>query len=333
MRKVHRLTDFEQGGGLRPVIRHRALFLVEPTPAAAAAMRGWVSAGHEIAAIWIGYRSKSRLLRTDAQLARMAPQWSVKAVARDHALDVRQVPRLSTWDQRLDAVRSVEADVLISVYFRFIVPADVLEIYGPNAVNLHPAPLPRYRGPHPIVAMILDRSIMSDAAMTLHVMSRELDAGNIIARQPIRFPKSRSFTRLRLGTARAGRLLIETALPKYLQGKIIAEPQQEKQASVARVNHDDLALGPHLNVETIQWLCDMIGQNWFLRVATMPKIEVVGFSRNLGPPSGAAPRVGLMAMEMDVADARVRLALRRRWSKLARKLRELAIYIDEKDRA
>ena len=320
---------------IRPMIRRRALFLVEPNPAAAAAMRGWVSTGHEIAAIWIGCRSKGGPLRRDAQLAKIAPQWSVKAVARDHAFGIRQVPRLSTWDQRLDAVRSVEADVLVSVYFRFIVPADVLEIYGPNAVNLHPAPLPRYRGPHPTLAMILDRSIMSDAAMTLHVMSRELDAGNIIARQPIPFPKDRSLTRFHLATARAGRLLVETALPNYLQGKIITEPQQEKQASFARANHDDIVLGPHLNVETIQWLCDMIGQKWFLRVSAIPKIEVVGFYRNLGPPTGAAPRVGLTAMEMDVADARVRLALKRPWSKLARKLRklrELAIYIDEKDR-
>lgn len=291
-----------------------------------------MAAGHDIAAIWMAQRPRKQLLRRDAQLATLAPRWSIKAFARQHSLGIRQVPRLSTWLQRLDEVRATEADVLISVYFRYIVPVDVLEIFGPNAVNLHPAPLPRYRGPHPTHVMVMDRSIKSDAAVTLHVMSPGLDEGNIIARQPVQFPTNRSLTRLSLANAQAVRLLAETALPRYLHGDIVSEPQHDTDSSYARLRNEDFELGPHQNSETVQWLCDTIGRSLHLRVRALPKIKIIGFNRKLGPPTGAVPRVGPTAIDMDVSDARVRLDRKRPWSNWARELRTLAICAGARER-
>jgi methionyl-tRNA formyltransferase len=313
------------------MIRHRALFIAGALPEPAAAMRGWLSAGHEIAALWIGHLSLRGMMNRDARLAWLAPQWSTAAVARRHGIPVREVPRLATWEGRMEAVRETGANVLISAYFPFLVPPDMLEYFGGRAVNLHPAPLPRYRGPTPAYAMILDRAILTEACMTLHVMEPGFDTGPIIARQPIAFPADWSMVRLSLAGARAARELTATALPAYLDGRISAEPQDEEKASYPRLLAADIEIGPRLDRQAVRWLCDTIGQGRMLRVSGLPEVKIVGFARDLGPKTGEKPRVGPFSVELDVADGRIRLARRRPWSSLARKAQKLLIQRSDRD--
>ena len=51
--------------------------------------------------------------------------------------------------------------------------------YLPRAINFHPAPLPSYRGPYPLVQGILDRR--SVWATTCHKVAAELDTGDVLA--------------------------------------------------------------------------------------------------------------------------------------------------------
>ncbi|MBA3448754.1 MAG: hypothetical protein H0T56_14345, partial [Pseudaminobacter sp.] len=105
------------------------MFIASAVPEAAAAMRGWLSAGHEIGALWIGHSPQRGMMHRDARLAWLAPQWSSASVARRHAIPVREVPRLAGWAGALDAARGVEADVLVSVYFPFLVPPALLALF------------------------------------------------------------------------------------------------------------------------------------------------------------------------------------------------------------
>jgi folate-dependent phosphoribosylglycinamide formyltransferase PurN len=311
--------------------RYRALFLAGAVPVAAAAMRGWLAAGHEIAAHWIPSLPRRGMVHRDARLGWLAPRWSTAAVTRRHGIPAREVPRLAGWPERIDAARGTGADVLISAHFPFLVPPDMLALFGPRAVNLHPAPLPRYRGKWALYAMMLDRGILADAAMTLHVMTEDFDEGPIIGRRPVALGSAGDWTRLELAMARAARQLAFATLPAYLDGRIEAEPQDPALASHPRVSAADVAIGPRLSGEAARWLCATIGRHHPLEVASLSGVKIVGVDRDLGPPTCAPPRLSSLAVEMDLADRRFRFRRKRPWTTPVRKLRELAIQLSERD--
>jgi methionyl-tRNA formyltransferase len=311
---------------------YRALFLGAIGPALAAAMRGWLSAGHEIAEVWRGQLKQAGQLHRDSRYGLLAPQWSVSAIARKHGIPIRPVPRPASWPDRVEALKKVRADVLVSVYFPHLVPADMLAAFGDRAVNLHPAPLPRYRGPTPFHAMLLDRSILTDGAMTLHVMNDRFDEGPIIAQAPIAFPPDHSFTRYLLAAAAAGRRLTAEALPAYLDGTIASVPQAAAgPASYVRVTASDVALSPALSVEDMRLRCMFLARRRALPVQDMPKLRVAGFDRRLGAATGAPPRIGLASIEMDARDGRVRLWRKQAWSSPLGKFREWAAIVTTRD--
>ncbi len=310
---------------------YRALFLGAMDPATAAAMRGWLSAGHEIAEVWYGQPRWKGAIHRDARYALFAPQWSVSTVARRHGIPVRAVPRLASWPERIDALKAARADVLISVYFSYLVPAEMLEQFGDRAVNLHPAPLPRYRGPTPFHAMVLDRSILTDGAMTLHVMTDRFDEGAIIARRPVSFPSDGSLARYMLAAATAGRQLLSEALPAYLDGTISSVPQEAEDATYPRVTARDLALSSSLHAEDMRFRCMVLARRRAVRVDGFPALRIAGFDRELGPPTGNPAQIGLLTVDMDAKDRRVRLIRKRPWSSPLGKWRDWVTHIAIRD--
>jgi len=97
--------------------------------------------------------------------------------------DDTDVIALLTEREQLSLVRKVEPELVISAGFRHIVPKDVLEIPDRGAVNLHPSYLPYNRGANPNVWSIVEST---PAGVTIHRMTPEIDAGDIVARRQIR---------------------------------------------------------------------------------------------------------------------------------------------------
>lgn len=306
-------------------MRHSALFVGSMNPAAVAVMRAWLAAGNRIAAFWRGITPTLGPVRRDRRLSVLLPRWSVAALAREHEIPLRDVPRLSSWPEAEDEVRATGADVLISVYFPFVVPAAVLEIFGPRALNFHPAPLPRYRGPNPVQAMILDRSILTDGATTLHVMTPGLDEGPIVAREPVPFPKDLRLDRYGMALTEAAGRLAREALPRYLAGELRAVPQDESLASYVRVAPSELALSARFPADEIRWRCRTIGADRPLAIDGLDGVRVTGFAGVLGPPTGRPPDVGPFSVALDVADARIRLRRKLPFARQARSLRRFTL--------
>ncbi len=310
---------------------HKALFLSAPSPMTAAAMRGWLAAGNEIAGLWVPVLPNKGLVNRDRRLSWIAPQWSTAAVARRNGIPVRTVQRLAAWPGRMDAAYETGADTLICHFFPFLVPDDMLAFFDKRAVNLHPSPLPRYRGPTPIEAMILDGSIKTDAAMTLHLMSHGLDTGDIIAARPAGYPADGNREKYRLELAKAARWLVGNALPDYLAGNIAAIPQDECKASYHKVTQADIALSGRFDWQTLKWRCQTLARHQPLDIEGLHSARIVAFAGNLGPASGKAPDVRRFSIEMDCANARVRLKRKRPWSSLLQKATGLMVQVIDKD--
>lgn len=72
-------------------------------------------------------------------------------------------------------------DIALFYGWSWIVNANVISSF--DCIMLHPSPLPKYRGGSPIQNQIMAGE--TDAAVTLFIMSEELDAGDIIAQEEI----------------------------------------------------------------------------------------------------------------------------------------------------
>jgi methionyl-tRNA formyltransferase len=97
------------------------------------------------------------------------------------------IPLLRPWrvndeHSRLDLAR-LELDGVVMASFDQIVGGRALALPRHGWMNIHPSPLPRYRGPEPVYWTIADGA--ADAGITLHRAVPKFDAGPILAQRII----------------------------------------------------------------------------------------------------------------------------------------------------
>lgn len=80
-----------------------------------------------------------------------------------------------------DVVSAWEPDILFSIYYRKILPKEVVNMPPMGCVNIHPAQLPKDRGPNPTLWVVLRGDY--SAFTTLHYIDEGMDTGDIIACQ------------------------------------------------------------------------------------------------------------------------------------------------------
>jgi methionyl-tRNA formyltransferase len=84
-------------------------------------------------------------------------------------------------------IATYEPDVILSYTFPYRLPAAILEIPPLGAVNLHPSPLPRFRGPN---AHRMLYEGCDTLGATLHRTESGFDTGAILSRREVPLPPS-----------------------------------------------------------------------------------------------------------------------------------------------
>jgi folate-dependent phosphoribosylglycinamide formyltransferase PurN len=295
----------------------RALVLGSLVPQTARTIWHWLAAGHAIEELWLPEDQPSVWRRRDRRLRWLAPTWSVEAAVRRFGVPVRRVRSLRKNPSVAEAGCQPQVDVVIASCFPHVVPEAMLSYYEGRACNLHPALLPRYRGPCPAFALLFDEALDA-AGVTLHLMSSKLDEGDIIAQQPTPWPNDGWFRTWEGDLADACGRLAAQELPRFLADKIAAQPQMGANSYVKRLPHGVLAIDSTIDERRARWLGSSLGQVSPLRVTTSQGEQDVGqVLTSCGAPGGRPARVGWRHVECDVADARLVL---RRWDKLQRRL-------------
>lgn len=138
-------------------------------------------------------------------------------------------PVLVTANLRTSApvIAATEPDLLISASFPDRISARVTAIPRYGAYNLHPAPLPRGRGPNPL-RLIYEGE--DTAGATLHQISPHLDGGAIFSRREAPLPEQLSAAEI----FDLWSVLCEEALDEGIARALAGEPglpQDESQAS------------------------------------------------------------------------------------------------------
>lgn len=82
----------------------------------------------------------------------------------------------------LEELVHADLDILFLLSYGRLLPGDILDLPRLGSINLHPSPLPWYRGAAPIERQIMDGCTAS--AVSIIRMSTRLDRGELLAQQP-----------------------------------------------------------------------------------------------------------------------------------------------------
>jgi methionyl-tRNA formyltransferase len=120
-------------------------------------------------------------------------------------------------------------DLVLSVFYRDLLPEPVLAAARRGALNLHPSLLPAYRGRAPINWVLVRGETRT--GVTLHHMIGRADAGDIVGQRAIAVaPRETALSLYRKVEEEGVRLLAEM-LPRVAAGTAPRLPQDESRAS------------------------------------------------------------------------------------------------------
>ncbi len=153
---------------------------------------------------------------------------SIRELADKHEIPLLVDPDLRSPDLTT-RLRALAPDFVFSFMFRKLLPASLLEIPRLGALNLHPSPLPMYRGRSPINWVLVRGE--TETGVTLHYMVEKPDRGDVVAQR--RFPiadRDTALTLHRRATDEA-RILFREAYQLLRNGRAPRVPQDPNHAS------------------------------------------------------------------------------------------------------
>jgi UDP-4-amino-4-deoxy-L-arabinose formyltransferase/UDP-glucuronic acid dehydrogenase (UDP-4-keto-hexauronic acid decarboxylating) len=126
-------------------------------------------------------------------------------------------------------IKDMAPDILFSFYYRKLVKPAILEIPPAGCLNLHGSFLPKYRGRCPVNWVLLNGE--TQTGVTLHHMTAEPDAGDIVAQKPVAISDDDTARTLleKLGAATSG--MLDEVLPQIRRGAAARTPQDHSQAT------------------------------------------------------------------------------------------------------
>lgn len=128
------------------------------------------------------------------------------------------------------------SDLNIVASYGKIIPKSILNIPKFGTLNIHPSLLPKYRGPSPIHAAILNGD--KATGVTLMKLDEELDHGDIIAISKLKISKL-YFKDLHDKLSDLGAELLINCLSDYISGKIKPTPQDHSNATFTKIIKKD----------------------------------------------------------------------------------------------
>ena len=208
-----------------------------PTLAAA------LASAHEVVAV---YTQPDRPAGRGRQLA-PSP---VKRLALEHGIEVRQ-PETLRDAQVQDALRALDADLMIVVAYGLILPQAVLDIPRHGAWNVHASLLPRWRGAAPIQRAV--EAGDAETGVCLMQMRKGLDTGPVLLRSATSINADETAGELHDRLAELGATLVRDGLGLLGAGVLpLAQAQSDEGVVYAhKLDKHEAKLDWHAAAETL----------------------------------------------------------------------------------
>lgn len=141
--------------------------------------------------------------------------------------------------EKLDAsfrerVSALNPDLLVSFAYGKIFGPKFLGLFPLGGINIHPSLLPKYRGPSPITAAILNRD--DETGISIQKLAHEMDAGDILLQERFRLDGTETAASLSDNVSRKSADLLEHILREIPHGT----PQDHEKAVYCKlISRDD----------------------------------------------------------------------------------------------
>ena len=132
-----------------------------------------------------------------------------------------------------DFVKKFEKPVGVLVSFGRIIPQEIIDLFTPAIVNVHPSLLPKYRGSSPIESAILNGD--EKTGVSLMKLSKEMDAGDVYSQEEIELSKTETASDLYKTCGEIGAEMLVRDLPKIISGEIKGQKQDDSQAEYCQL--------------------------------------------------------------------------------------------------
>jgi len=153
---------------------------------------------------------------------------SVAALATSHQLPVFTPDSLKdpAW---VEKIRALRPDLILSFYYRNMIPGRLLALAPLGAFNLHGSYLPRYRGRAPLNWAIINGE--DHTGVSLHVMVKEADAGDLVDQEKIPLWPDEPVTAVLPRVREAAVAVLSRQLEALLAGRAPRVSQDHTQAT------------------------------------------------------------------------------------------------------
>ena len=126
-------------------------------------------------------------------------------------------------------VDEIKPDLVITLAYGQIVPQGFLDKIPMGCLNLHGSLLPKYRGASPIQTALINGE--KETGVTLMEMVKAMDAGRMYAKKVVKIDEEDNATSLFNKIKIAASELVLEALPKYINGELKGEEQNENEVT------------------------------------------------------------------------------------------------------
>ena len=150
-----------------------------------------------------------------------------KVVAEKYNIPVFQPIKIRNDYSFIDGIKP---DLVITLAYGQIVPEEFLNKVPMGCLNLHGSLLPKYRGASPIQTALINNEKVT--GVTLMEMVKAMDAGRMYAKKEVLIDENDNSTSLFNKIKEAAKELVLEALPKYINGELKGEEQDESLVTI-----------------------------------------------------------------------------------------------------
>jgi len=189
-------------------------------------LQALVSAGYDVAAVIASFSPGIGRSARNLEVADLAQRYDIPVLLPEKVDDI------------VSEIRRLQPEIGVLVAFGQIIPQAVIDIFPKGIVNIHPSLLPKYRGPTPIEAAILDG--LETTGVSLMSLVSKMDAGPIYAQAKIAIDKNDTKQSLANKLLLSGSRIMLEELPGILDGTTFGINQDDSAASYSfRINKAD----------------------------------------------------------------------------------------------
>lgn len=180
---------------------------------------------------------------------RKVQQSPVKQLAVAHSVPVFQ-PDTFKQEEQQQILRELNLDLFIVVAYGMILPKAVLDIPKLGCINMHPSLLPKYRGPTPIQACLLNGD--TETGVTIMQLDEKMDAGPILKQVACVIEPQETSHDLHDRLAVMGAEMLEQTVHELIYGDITPVIQDATKATYCKkIQKADARIDWHLAAEEI----------------------------------------------------------------------------------